>query len=97
VRGVRVIEPRRELRLADEPLVRGPGHLAGEDLDHRIAIEADLARAIDLAEAAGADAFDDLELAEPTAHDVQALGRAPHRAILSPAGGSLALCKLHFA
>ena len=66
VRGVRVIEPRRELGLAQEAVDpdRRDRALAPEHLDHRGAPELRLLRAIDIARSAAPELLDDLELAE---------------------------------
>jgi hypothetical protein len=52
----------------------------GEDLERDVAIELEVARAVDLAHAAGADGRDDFVRPESVA------GREPHGEIVSPAG-----------
>ena len=64
---VRMLHARGVLRLAMEALheIRRRPRARGEDLHRDLAIETDLARAIDDAHAAFADEFDELVVAEP--------------------------------
>ena len=59
VGDVGMAERGRELRFLDEPAGAGRVAVAGEDFERDFAAEADVARQVDLAHAAAADAGDD--------------------------------------